>query len=490
MGVLVKRPSSAVRAACASVAVGAMACVALVAPSPASGATTGSLGEQFERHGRYFGTAVSPYYLGLSDYASHAGSHFTSLTSLDQMKWKATEPTQGTFTFTAGDTIVAFAQKHGQTVRGHTLVWEGSSLPAWVSDLRGDALRSAMTNHISRVAGHFKGKVSAWDVVNEPLNSDGTMRPTVWQKELGDGYLATALRTAHAADPTAKLYINDYGVEKVNTKSTALYDLVKKLKNDGVPIHGVGLQAHFVIGDDLSSLQRNMQRFSDLGVDVAVTELDVRMSTPADAGKLAAQATTYRQVVKACLAVTRCVGITTWGFTDKFSWVPSYYPGKGAALPFDEDFRPKPAVAAMLAEMGASAGPAPAAGSAVSIKIGATNRCLDVHGAVTTPLTRTIAWDCHGNSNQKWTRTAADELRVYGTSCLDLHGRVTAAGSKVVIYPCHGGANQKWTFRADGTIHHPVSGRCLAGQGGSTAQGTEMVLADCSAVESQRWTAG
>jgi hypothetical protein len=105
-------------------------------------------------------------------------------------------------------------------------------------------------------------------------------------------------------------------------------------------------------------------------------------------------------------------------------------------------------------------------------------------------LAQTIIWGCHGGSNQKWTRTAAGELRVYGTSCLDLYGRVTAAGSRVVIYPCHGGTNQKWTYRADGTLLHVLSGRCAATRNGSTAQGTEIVLADCSTAASQRWAVG
>jgi lysophospholipase L1-like esterase len=121
-------------------------------------------------------------------------------------------------------------------------------------------------------------------------------------------------------------------------------------------------------------------------------------------------------------------------------------------------------------------------------RLGSTNLCLDVYGAVSTPLTRTVAWGCHGNANQKWTRTAAGELRVYGTSCLDLYGRVTAAGSPVVIYPCHGGQNQKWTHRPDGTLLHVLSGRCAATRNGSTAQGTDIVLADCSTAATQRWT--
>jgi hypothetical protein len=121
-------------------------------------------------------------------------------------------------------------------------------------------------------------------------------------------------------------------------------------------------------------------------------------------------------------------------------------------------------------------------------RLGTTNLCLDVYGATSAPLTRTVAWSCHGNANQKWTRTAAGELRVYGGNCLDVYGGVTAAGSRVVIYPCHGYNNQQWTLRADGTLLNARSGRCAAAKDGSTAQGVEIVLADCTSAQTMRWT--
>jgi len=145
---------------------------------------------------------------------------------------------------------------------------------------------------------------------------------------------------------------------------------------------------------------------------------------------------------------------------------------------------------AALLKVPGSIGASSTTGVAQSYKLAGTDQCLDVNGASTAALAQTIIWGCHGGSNQKWTRTAAGELRVYGTSCLDLYGRVTAAGSRVVIYPCHGGTNQKWTYRADGTLLHVLSGRCAATRNGSTAQGTEIVLADCSTAASQRWAVG
>ncbi len=144
---------------------------------------------------------------------------------------------------------------------------------------------------------------------------------------------------------------------------------------------------------------------------------------------------------------------------------------------------------AAMREVPGALGPQAAIGTPANYRLGSTNLCLDVYGATSQPLTQTVAWGCHGDANQKWTRTAAGELRVYGSSCLDLYGRVTAAGSPVVIYPCHGGTNQKWTHRTDGTLLHVLSGRCAAARNGSLTEGTEIVLADCSTAASQRWTA-
>jgi endo-1,4-beta-xylanase len=173
------------------------------------------------------------------------------------------------------------------------------------------------------------------------------MRKSIWYEAMGPGYVAIALKAARAADSEAKLYINDYGVETAGPKMRALHDLVASLKRDGVPIDGIGLQSHFVAGSAPADLPAVMADFAALGVDVAVTELDLRIRLPANAKSLAAQAGDYVSVVRACRSTGRCVGVTTWGIADDRSWIPSFFSGYGAALPFDEAYRPKPAVAAM-----------------------------------------------------------------------------------------------------------------------------------------------
>jgi endo-1,4-beta-xylanase len=299
---------------------------------------------------RYFGTALSPQWVNRDTaYADVAASQFDQVTPENEMKWQVVEPQQGQFDWSGADAVVAFAQAHDQLVRGHTLVWH-SQLPDWLANgsFTPAQLKDLLQQHIATEMGRYAGKIYAWDVVNEAFNEDGSWRDDIWYKALGEEYVADAFKWAHAADPAAKLYINDYNVEGINPKSDALYDLVKKLKTDGVPIDGVGIQGHFDLQNAFpSDMTENLQRFADLGLEVAITELDVRMTTPASAADLATQAAYYKQAVEACVSVTACVGITVWGFGDRYSWVPYSFPGEGAACLWDENLAPKPALAAV-----------------------------------------------------------------------------------------------------------------------------------------------
>jgi endo-1,4-beta-xylanase len=328
------------------VAVLAAATVALgLSTGTASAHRVKTLGELAREHGRYFGSATDNPEFSDAAYLKILGSEFTAITPGNGMKWYATEPQQGVFDWTNGDQIVNFARRHHQLVRAHTLVWH-SQLPDWLTSGTWTAgqLRAILKKHITTEVRHYRGKVYSWDVVNEAFNEDGTYRQTLWYNTLGPGYIADALRWAHEADPHAKLYVNDYNIEGIGPKSDAYYNLVKSLKARHVPIDGVGVQGHLALQYGYpSTLEANLRRFAALRVDTAITELDIRMILPADAGKLATQATWYADVTKACLAVRRCVGITIWDYTDKYSWIPGFFPGEGAALPYDENLRPKPA---------------------------------------------------------------------------------------------------------------------------------------------------
>lgn len=321
---------------------------AVAAPSVAATTTLKALADA---RGKDIGFALDPGRLSESQYKTIADSEFNLVVAENAMKWDATEPNQGSFTFTAADQVASYAQTTGKELYGHTLVWH-EQLPGWVSNLAATQLTSALTNHVTTVATRYKGRAASWDVVNEAFNDDGSRRQSVFQQKLGDGYIETAFRAARAADPAAKLCINDYSTDGVNAKSTAIYNLVKDFKARGVPIDCVGFQAHLVVGQVPSTMQQNLQRFADLGVDVRVTELDIRMTTPSDATKLAAQASDYGKVLAACLAVSRCQGVTLWGITDKYSWIPDVFPGQGAALVWNESYAAKPAYAAIATALG------------------------------------------------------------------------------------------------------------------------------------------
>lgn len=324
--------------------------------------TEGSLREAADGNGRLIGAAVAAGHL--SDdamYKALAGREFNVLTPENDMKWAATEPTQGTYTFGLGDLLVKFAQNNNMRVRGHTLVWY-QALPAWVTTLSGDQLRQAMIDHVKAVASHFKGKVYAWDVVNEAVSDSSPTslrdKDSVWSK-LGPSYIDDAFRAAREADPEAKLFYNDYdGEAQGRPKSDTIYNLVKGLLERGVPIDGVGLQMHldprYLPPTD--GIRQNIDRLVALGLEVNITEFDVPVGQiPGDlAAKFQRQAEIVHDVFKLCVAQPKCSAITFWGVTDKYTWLkdPQFmFRGMGPhyPLPFDESYNAKPAVAAIKA---------------------------------------------------------------------------------------------------------------------------------------------
>ena len=351
-GIAIRRPVIAALRTGAAVAAFALAFGA----GAAGEAGEVTLGSAAAGSGRYFGAALDPDALSEKPYSDLAAAELTSVTPENAMKWESVEPLRGQFDWREADALVAFARAHGQKVRGHTLVWH-SQLPPWLTqgEFSPAELQGLMVGHIAAEAGRYRGQIYAWDVVNEPFADDGSWRKSIWYEAMGPAYVAIALRAARAADPDAKLYVNDYGDETAGPKMRALLDLVASLKRDGVPIDGVGLQSHFVAGAAPADLGAVMAEFAALGVDVAVTELDLRIRLPADQPALKAQAAGYGSVVRACRSTPRCVGVTTWGITDDRSWIPSFFSGYGAALPFDEAYRPKPAVAAIIDAFGGKA---------------------------------------------------------------------------------------------------------------------------------------
>ncbi|BCJ73377.1 hypothetical protein CS0771_29210 [Catellatospora sp. IY07-71] len=287
-------------------------------------------------------------------YRTIAQTEFNQVTAENAMKWESTEPSDNSWTFSGADQIVDFAVANSQQVHGHTLIWHQQT-PGWVQGLGATAMRTAIQDHIATLVGRYADNAAlvSWDVVNEVFNEDGTFRTSFWYNTLGQSYIADAFRWARAADPNAKLCINDYNVEGVNAKSTAMYNLVQSLRAQNVPVDCVGFQSHLATQYGFpSDMRQNLERFAALGVEVRITELDIRIQTPRTSAKDATQAQYYTNAVNACLAVPACSGITIWGFTDKYSWVPDTFPSEGAALIYDENYQAKPAYTAVNTAFG------------------------------------------------------------------------------------------------------------------------------------------
>jgi endo-1,4-beta-xylanase len=304
-----------------------------------------------ESRGLMIGTAVAAGPLRTDpNYADTLSREFNILTPENAMKFAQTQPGRNTYNFADADTIVAFAEQHNIKIHGHTLVWH-NSLPTWLTSQNWsrDELISILKDHIMTVVGRYRGKILAWDVVNEAITDNGALRDDFWLKGIGPDYIEMAFRWAHEADPNALLLYNDYGCEAKGKKSDAVFSLVQGLIQRGVPINGIGLQMH-VCSDTCPATQdvkANIDRLASLGVEVYITEMDIRLQSPVTAEKLARQASIYSDMLNICLTAKNCKAFMMWGFTDKFSWIPSSYPGFGSGLIFDESYQPKPAYSAM-----------------------------------------------------------------------------------------------------------------------------------------------
>jgi endo-1,4-beta-xylanase len=338
----------------------------LLTVSAATAPTT--LREAAEQAHILVGAVVRPSLFSEPAYSATLGREFNMVEPEDAMKWRALRPTQDTFDFQQGDAVVAFAQAHGMKVRGHCLVWDHNN-PDWLTQVHftPEQLSHLLREHISTVMKHYAGRVFAWDVVNEAFDENGSIKDSLWYNQPGMGstgkgaaYVEEAFRWAREADPKALLFYNDNGGEEINRKSDAIYGMVKDFKHRGVPIDGVGLQMHIsTLGVDAASITGNIARLTALGVQVHITELDV--SLPLDSGgdlihsdDVRRQANVYRSIVHACIQNLGCTAIQTWGFTDKYSWIGSHTHGtRGAALPFDKEYKPKPACDAMIEELSA-----------------------------------------------------------------------------------------------------------------------------------------
>jgi endo-1,4-beta-xylanase len=322
------------------------------------------------------GTAIIPYDLDHPDYAKIAGEQFSTVTPGNEMKWETVEPTRGVYDWSGGDRLVNFARAHGQLVRGHVLLWH-NQLPAWLTTgvtngtISNAELRALLHKHITDEVTHFRGRIWQWDVANEFFtdSTPSTLNPNdFWIAHLGAGVIADAFRWAHAADPHALLFYNDYnigGEDGTNAKSDAAYAFVQSLVAQHVPIDGVGDQGHLdtQYGFDPARLTADLRRYASLGLKVAITEADVRTfvndatdQVPTDHLATFAQPYEFSQMLQSCLVVPQCISFTAWGFGDADSWVPPFFTGEGYATLYDVNLNPKPAYFALQQDLKLASG--------------------------------------------------------------------------------------------------------------------------------------
>jgi len=360
----------------ASAAVRSVAAGSAAAGTPAA---TGPLRELAAPVGLRVGTALIPQDIETPTYAAIASSQFSVVTPGNGMKWQIVEPQPGVYDWSQADQLVSFAKANNQLVRGHCLIWH-NQLPDWLTTgvangtISSAQLMDLAHEHITTEVTRYRGKIWQWDVCNEfftDADPSGIDQTNWWIVNAGPDIIPNAFRWAHAADPNALLFYNDYnigGEDGTNAKSDAVYAYLQQLLAQGVPIHGVGNQGHLdtQYGWSPQLLRQDLERFAGLGLKVAITEADVRTfvnnptdQVPTDNLAQFAQPFEYSEMLKAALAVPQCISFTVWGFTDSDSWVPGTFSGEGYAGLYDVNQQPKAAYYALRSDLALAAYGAP-----------------------------------------------------------------------------------------------------------------------------------
>jgi endo-1,4-beta-xylanase len=320
---------------------------------------TAGLNDYAKRDGRFYGAAIDSGLLaGDPAYMDHVAVECGILTGEASFKWGALRPKPDAYSFGKADALMTYAQHHSMAVRGHALLWHEDN-PAWLVDTLAPANAAPLlTSHIKTVAGHFRSRVVHWDVVNEVLWPQDAkplgLRDTLWYRAMGPDFLDVAFHTCAEADPASLRFINEYGLDYAwdedERKRQAMLALLSRLKDRGVPVQGLGMQAHLdaaVKELDQAKLAQFCNDVAALGMKIAITELDVRDNRlPADTvirdDAVASHTRRYLDAVLSCPAV---LGVVTWGLSDRRSWLNDKLPREDKLpqrpLPLDADLRRK-----------------------------------------------------------------------------------------------------------------------------------------------------
>jgi len=478
--------------------------VAAAPAGPSTEATPATLRTLAAARGIRIGSAVNITALATDDrYRDTLHQQFDSVTAENAMKWSRLETAgDDAYDWSAADYLVETAESFGQKIRGHTLAWHNSN-PTWTSNLSAAERDAAMLEHVRTTVSRYAGRVDVWDVVNEPISDkDDARLRDYWTDLGGEDAIVRVFEAARAADPTARLYLNDYNVEHAGAKSDAYYALAARLKSRGL-LDGVGFQTHLTTRvNEATGFRAVLQRFADLGVEVAVTELDVRVPMAPTAEEKIKQRLLFRRATNACLAVSRCVSVTVWGFTDSYSWAnadddPEY----GNATLYDTAIEAKGtywAVYRALARRDVD----------TQVVAGHSGRCLHVVNGSTEPGAKLQQYTCTGSTSQvfRFRRLDPRTFQITNTAnglCLGIDGASRADRAKVIQESCVEGAPaQTFVLRpatGDGTgdgrqyqIVAQHSGKCVEVRGANLTNSGRVEQSAChrdpAHTDNQVWT--
>jgi endo-1,4-beta-xylanase len=309
------------------------------------------------------GSSVIKERLEESTYSNVLSRDFNSVTVESSLNFKGVHPAKNKWTFEKGDAIVAYAERNNMRVHGQTLIYpKDSMMPKWVLNFKGNKKqwKKLMQTHIQTVVGHYKGKIAGWDVINEAIADNGTLKNNIWLREIGEEYIPLAFKYAHEADPKALLFYNDYGQEYGGKKMAKILDMVEQGKRSGIPIHGLGFQMHTVLRIDVQLIVNNLVKAVNTGLLVSLSELDVsvRYKKPEvftlDLLLAQQQGDKVEQIVRAyknTVPAAQQYGVTVWGVGDTDSFWNVKYENKDHDYPllYDRFYAPKPAYRGFLA---------------------------------------------------------------------------------------------------------------------------------------------